>query len=118
MKISKDEFVSCCENLKDCDLSSDASQWIGKTEKTDSGAVRKITVGGKSYSGAQVQKAFELKSNNFTVEYTEDGFIFTVIGNGHGVGMSQYGADYMARLGSSYEEILKHYYTGVEIIDI
>ena len=118
VKMSKDEFVSCCESLKGCDLSSDASQWIGKAERTDSGAVRKITVGGKSYTGAQAQKAFELRSNNFTVEYNDPDFVFTVTGNGHGVGMSQYGADYMARLGSSYEEILKHYYTGVEIVDI
>ena len=42
-------------------------------------------------------------------------FVFTVYGYGHGVGMSQYGADYMARQGSDWQEIIKHYYTGVEI---
>ena len=63
----------------------------------------------------EVQKAFSLKSNNFSLTYSDNQFIFTVTGNGHGVGMSQYGADFMARQGAKYDEILKHYYTGVEI---
>ncbi|MBQ7653762.1 MAG: stage II sporulation protein D [Clostridia bacterium] len=117
VNFSKDEFKSCCENLKDCSLSDDDSQWIGETKRTQAGAVKEIVIGDRTYSGSQAQKAFGLKSNNFTAESRDGSFVFTVIGNGHGVGMSQYGADYMARQGSSYEEILKHYYTGVEIVD-
>ena len=84
-------------------------------ECTDAGAVKTLTVDGKSFDGDDVQKAFSLKSNNFTLTYSENQFTFTVTGNGHGVGMSQYGADFMARQGAKYDEILKHYYTGVEI---
>ncbi len=87
-------------------------------EKTDSGAVKKMKLGEKEFSGNDTQSAFNLKSNNFTVKFDGENFIFTVTGNGHGVGMSQYGADFMARQGSTYDEILKHYYTGVEIKSI
>lgn len=82
---------------------------------TEAGAVKKLTVNGKEFQGNNVQKAFSLKSNNFSVTFSENTFLFTVTGNGHGVGMSQYGADFMARQGAKAEEILKHYYTGVEI---
>lgn len=82
---------------------------------TKAGAVKTFSINGKNFSGNEIQSAFGLKSNNFTVKYENGSFIFTVTGNGHGVGMSQYGADFMARQGATYEEILKHYYTGVEI---
>ncbi|MBQ7957835.1 MAG: stage II sporulation protein D [Clostridia bacterium] len=85
---------------------------------TEGGAVKIFTINGKEFSGNEIQSAFGLKSNNFTVKYADESFIFTVTGNGHGVGMSQYGADFMARQGSTYEEILKHYYTGVKIEEI
>ena len=82
---------------------------------TEAGAVKVLTVDGKEFDGDDVQKAFGLKSNNFSLTYRENTFLFTVQGNGHGVGMSQYGADFMARQGADYREILKHYYTEVEI---
>ncbi|MBR3588729.1 MAG: SpoIID/LytB domain-containing protein [Clostridia bacterium] len=88
---------------------------IFSLECTEAGAVKKLTIDGNSFDGDDVQKAFSLKSNNFSLTYSENQFIFTVTGNGHGVGMSQYGADFMARQGAKYDEILKHYYTGVEI---
>ncbi len=84
-------------------------------ECTDAGAVKTLTVSGKSFDGDKIQKAFSLRSNNFSLTYSDNQFTFTVTGNGHGVGMSQYGADFMARQGAKYDEILKHYYTGVEI---
>ena len=58
---------------------------------------------------------FQLKSANFTVTFQDGKFTFDCLGYGHGVGMSQYGADYLARQGMTYEEILTHYYTGVTI---
>lgn len=117
VKLSKDEFQDCCKNLKNCALPDSETKWAGEAKRTQAGAVKQISIGDQSYSGEEIQKAFELKSNNFTLEYNDGFFIFTVTGNGHGVGMSQYGADFMARQGSGYEEILKHYYTGVEIVD-
>ena len=59
-----------------------------------------------------------LRSANFTVNIEGDNVIFEVIGYGHGVGMSQTGADSMAKLGNDYETIIKHYYTGVEIENV
>ena len=61
---------------------------------------------------------FNLKSTNFSIKLENDNIIFTVIGYGHGVGMSQTGADSMAKQGKNYEEILKHFYTGIEITTI
>ena len=61
---------------------------------------------------------FGLKSANFEIKREGDKIKFTVIGYGHGVGMSQTGADSMAKSGSSYEDIIKHFYTGVEITDL
>ena len=72
-------------------------------------------IGGKEFTGAQVREKLGLRSACFEIKYTGDEFKITVHGYGHGVGMSQYGADYMARQGSDWQEIIKHYYTGVEI---
>lgn len=113
--LTKEQFKENAGKLDGCTLSDDVSKWIGAVSKTDSGTVKEITIGGKNYSGEKVRGAFGLRSNCFTVEYKNDKFTFNVTGYGHGVGMSQYGADYMARQGSTYEEILRHYYTGTEI---
>ncbi len=59
-----------------------------------------------------------LRSTNFTFIIENNNIKFSVIGYGHGVGMSQTGADALAKQGKNYEEIIKHFYTGVQIIDI
>lgn len=61
---------------------------------------------------------FGLKSAKFKVKIEEENITFYVLGYGHGVGMSQTGADSMAKLGNDYEDIIKHYYTGVEIKNV
>ena len=94
----------------------DKAMTIGVTERTEGGAVKKITLGETSYTGAEVRAALALSSANFTVQEEEDHLLFTVTGKGHGVGMSQYGADYMARQGASFAEILLHYYPGAVIV--
>lgn len=83
--------------------------------KTENGYVTSAVIGGKSFSGAQIREALELKSNSFEIECTDEKVTVTCKGHGHGVGMSQYGADYMARQGSSWREILLHYYPGTQI---
>ena len=83
--------------------------------RTESGTVKTVNIGGKEFKGSQVREAFALKSSNFEVSLKDGNFIFTVYGYGHGVGLSQNGANYMAQQGSDYREILKHYYTGCEI---
>lgn len=65
--------------------------------------------------GTAVRSIFGLKSTNFQIEKSDDNIIFKVQGNGHGVGMSQTGADSLAKQGYSYQDILKHFYTGIEI---
>lgn len=68
-------------------------------------------------SGVEARTLFGLRSANFEVNIDQDAIKFTVKGYGHGVGMSQTGADSMAKEGKNYEEIIKHFYTGVEIKD-
>ena len=65
----------------------------------------------------RVRAALDLRSASFAISYdsAEDLFTIHTQGYGHGVGLSQYGADYMARQGADFKEILTHYYTGVEL---
>lgn len=87
-------------------------------EKTETGRVKTVQVLGMTLSGREVREALDLPSNNFTVSIRGGQIVFETIGNGHGVGMSQYGADGMARAGKAYREILLHYYPGVELAAI
>ena len=65
--------------------------------------------------GKEFRKIFGLNSANFTLEVLDDNIKIKCLGYGHGVGMSQWGANIMAKEGNGYEEILKHYYTGINI---
>ena len=82
-----------------------------------SGRVATLSVGCKNYSGRQVREILGLSSSCFTIEYVNNNYVFTTKGSGHGVGMSQYGAQGMALEGADYKEILNHYYTGIEIVN-
>lgn len=86
-----------------------------KTVKNDTGRCEKISVGGVSIKASELRSAFALKSCDFTVYFDGEYVVFTVLGYGHGIGLSQEGANVLAEEGKSYEEILLHYYTGVEI---
>lgn len=99
-------------------FSDDPSGWITAITLTESGSVKEALVCGKSVSGPDLRTALGLNSAYFTVSYADGTFIFDTKGKGHGVGMSQYGADYLARQGKTYDEILKYYYTDVEIATI
>ncbi len=111
--ISEKNFAAAFPELN---LSGDATQWItGTPSLSPAGSVAAITIGGKSIPGKTVRDALKLPSACFSVNHGTNGFTFTVKGYGHGVGMSQYGAKALAEQGFSYEEILKHYYTGVTV---
>lgn len=84
-------------------------------EYTDGNRIKKIKMGNLELSGVEVRTILGLKSANFKVSTENENIKFEVIGYGHGVGMSQTGADSMAKSGSNYEEIIKHFYTGVEV---
>jgi len=89
--------------------------WFSPSALSPSGYVASIQFCGKPLSGVQVRNALGLRSASFSVEYLNESFLFRVCGYGHGVGLSQYGAEYMAKQGSDWREILQHYYTGIEI---
>ncbi|WP_294581504.1 stage II sporulation protein D [uncultured Thomasclavelia sp.] len=83
----------------------------------DSGRVATLSVGGKNYSGRQVREKLNLASSCFEIDYQNGQYVFTTSGSGHGVGMSQYGAQGMALEGADYKTILNHYYTNIEIVN-
>lgn len=100
------------------DLSGDPSGWFGAPAANEGGTVSSILVGGVTLTGSQVRTLFNLRSACFTVGWDGSSFTFSVTGYGHGVGMSQYGANAMARAGSTYSEILTWYYTGTQVDDL
>ena len=106
------------EKLKEhnIEFNSDAKKWIENITNTETGMVKNIQICGKTLKGTEFRTIFSLKSSTFTYKYEDGKFIFTVNGYGHGVGMSQYGANYMAQQGFTYKEILGHYYQGAEIV--
>lgn len=88
---------------------------IDVISRYDNHRVKLVKVNGKEYSGRELRELLGLRSTDFSVTKNKDSFTFKTIGFGHGVGMSQYGAQGMALEGYSYEDILKHYYKNVEI---
>lgn len=99
-------------------LDPSEKKWVQILSTSSSGTVLTASVGNETLTGTQVRSLFGLRSPHFTVTCADGSFIFDVKGYGHGVGLSQYGADYMGRQGSDYTEILTHYYTGVSLVNI
>lgn len=92
-------------------FSGESESWVGEITPDATSAVKQIKICGTTLEGSAVRDAFKLRSQTFDLSYSkEKGFTFTVRGYGHGVGMSQYGANYMALQGSTYMEILSWYY--------
>lgn len=92
----------------------DPGTWFGTPELTAAGTVRSIPVGTGSAAGTDLRKALSLRSAAFTITYNGV-FTVTTRGYGHGVGMSQFGANAMALTGKSYRDILAHYYPGTQM---
>lgn len=85
------------------------------TEATTSGFVKKVNVFGTIFSGDEFAKVMGLDTTNFHIDETDEGYRIISIGKGSSLGMSLYGAAYMAENGSTYEEIISYYYQGTEI---
>ena len=98
--------------LPGADLTGPVSGWLSDFVWEPSGTVSRVNVGGVSVTGGQVRKLLGLRSACFSVSVRGEEMTFHVTGYGHGVGMSQYGANAMARQGKSFREILNWYYTG------
>lgn len=103
------------ETAPKADLGTDTNLWIGAVERSSAGAVKTVAVGGQKLTGNQARSAFGLRSANFTVTHADGKFTFDVKGYGHGVGMSQVGAESMAKEGADYRRILSWYYPGTEL---
>lgn len=97
-------------NLKICDKIV-----TNLKNQTSTGRVKQIEINGQNFTGAEVASFLGLRSNYFQLEEKGSTVYVTTRGFGHGVGMSQYGAEALARKGYTYDKILKHYYTDVEI---
>lgn len=110
--VSDADFQKAFPNLK---LEGDPNAWVGTDPLlSDGGTVVGLTVGGTSFTGNQLRDLFSLRSSCFTLTHGENGFTFTVKGDGNAVGMSRFGADHMAKQGFSYSEILAHYYPNTQ----
>lgn len=97
------------------DFSGDAAGWVQNLTRNSSDRVESVTVGGITVSGTEIRSLYGLRSACFTVDAGGNGVTFHVTGYGHGVGMSQYGANELAREGRTWREILAWYYTDTTI---
>lgn len=100
-------------NILGVDLNTDDFEIL---EKNDSGRVIKVKVGNNIYSGVEFRNLLNLRSTDFDLAIDNGNLIITTKGYGHGVGMSEYGANGMANSGYNYEQILRHYYQGIDIV--
>lgn len=94
---------------------SNLSSKLQVMERSEAGGVITLAVGNDEIKGSDFRVIAGLNSTNFTYSINENTIVFECKGYGHGVGMSQWGANVMAKEGKSYDEILKHYYTGINI---
>ena len=107
---TKEEFCS--------KLSIDCSNiTIGAIDRSSTNRVNSIVINDKEFKGTTLRTLLGLRSTDFTIDISDD-IKITTKGYGHGVGMSQYGANEMAKNGASYEEILNHYYKDIDIVEI
>lgn len=108
-EVTKKEF------LFNLGLSDSNTIDVNNIERTKTGRVKNITINKKVFKGTKIRSIFGLKSTSFTINIKNDVVTFNVNGYGHGVGMSQYGANGMAKEGYNYKEILKYYYQNSDI---
>ena len=116
VEISKDELIQkMLDKYSNFEIKFDEVNCIQILDLTESGRVKTMKIGNVSLSGVEARAIFGLKSAKFNFEIIGDMVKFTVIGYGHGVGLSQTGSDSLAKQGMNYEEIIKYYYKDVEI---
>ncbi len=118
-EFSKVEFEKKIkEKYEDFKINYKEQDCIKIEERDSSNRVITVKIGNLKLSGVEMRTLLGLRSANFEVETKDDKIKFSVIGYGHGVGMSQTGADSLAKQGKKYDEIIKHFYKDVEIIDM
>lgn len=107
-KLNEDDTLKCSINAEGGDI-------VKVLNYNDTGRVDKVEIGGTIYTAEKLRTLLGLRSTNFEVKYENKEVVFKVTGNGHGVGMSQVGANYYAKQGYTFDEIITHYYTGVDV---
>lgn len=119
VELSKEELIQKLkEKYADIQIDFTNEEEIKILEYTDSNRVKTIKFGNHQLSGIETRTLLGLKSTNFEISKEAETIKFKVKGYGHGVGMSQTGADMLAKQGKNYEEIIHHFYTDVEIQEI
>lgn len=113
LSFSTNELKNKLKNI--ATLKGKAKNYFGDFSKCEAGYINEISVCSKNIKGSTLREALELRSNCFDVKYKDGNFIFTVYGYGHGVGMSQNGANELAKKGKNFKEILTHFYTNCDI---
>lgn len=108
----REKVLAACP---EADLTGGMDGWLQEAVKDSAGSVDTLSVGGVQMKGARLRSILGLRSACFEWEVQEGKLVFFVTGHGHGVGLSQYGANAMAAAGADYREILTHYYTGVTV---
>lgn len=116
-------FTMTAQEMKDSltshfagiDASGEPQTWFGVFEKNEQGYVKSVKIGGVSCKAQDVRTALGLRSTDFSIIWKEDHFEITSRGYGHGVGMSQFGAEMMAQSGKTAQEILDYYYPQTQI---
>ena len=109
---AKEKLLAAHPELR---LSGAPDRWFGAAAENGSGRVETVSVGGTDIEGTELRQIFGLRSACFTVAADSESVTFRVTGYGHGVGMSQYGANQLAREGKTWQEILEWYYTGATV---
>lgn len=103
------------KSIPNSDLGNNITEEVKILNRNTGGTVNDIKIGKATIKGKEFRKIFGLNSANFTLEVLDDNIKIKCLGYGHGVGMSQWGANVMAKEGSKYDEILEHYFKGSKI---
>ena len=115
--LTAQELAKKVSSIENADFNENEENWIKIKSVSDSGTVLEAEICGVEMTGMEIRNLLSLRSPSFDVEYNDGEFVFSVSGYGHGVGMSQNGANCMAQNGKTYEEIIAHYYPGTVIED-
>lgn len=107
--------ISLSEFYQKLELAYNDNLTITNKVLTNSNRIKSITINGKTFKGTDIRSKLSLRSTDFTIEKQNNSVIINTKGFGHGVGMSQYGANALAKQNKTYDEILKYYYQGTNI---
>lgn len=117
VEVAPSEFAAAVRSvLPGAALTGEPETWLGPVQLDGAGRAASVEIGGQALSALALRQLFSLRSTDFTLSYSDGRFLFRVRGYGHGLGMSQYGAELMAAQGADYTEILRHYYPGTALV--